>query len=68
MFIVSFAVIVKRSVTVTVPHVGLKRHHKWLFERVRDPAQEPCGIGAVDDPVIVGERQGQHQARLERRR
>ena len=33
-----------------------------LLERFDDPAQEADAVGAVDDAVIVGERQRQHEA------
>ncbi len=35
------------------------------FERLGHPPQESRGVGAVDHAVIVGERQRQHQPRLE---
>src|SRR5262249_48934628 len=41
--------------------------HKWLFERFGDPAQESVRVGAVDDAMVVRQRQRQHQPRLELR-
>ena len=43
----------------------MKRHDEWLLERLRDPAQEADAVGAVDDAVIVGERERQQLARRE---
>jgi hypothetical protein len=36
-----------------------------LFERLRNPAQETGCVGAIDQTMVVGERKGQHLARLE---
>ena len=36
-----------------------------LLECLHDPAQEPDAVGAVDDAVVVRERQRQHEARHE---
>ena len=36
-----------------------------LLDRFADPAQEADAVGAVDHPVIVGQRQRQHEARRE---
>src|SRR6266403_5352895 len=45
--------------------LSLNRKQEWLFKRLRDPAQKTRGIGAIDQPVIVRERERQNQARLE---
>src|SRR4051812_45919380 len=45
----------------------LQGEYERLFECLGAPAQESCRVGAVDDAMIVGERQRQHQARLKRR-
>ena len=36
-----------------------------LLDRLDDPAEEAHGVGAVDDPVVVRERQRQQLPRLE---
>ena len=36
-----------------------------MFQSFRDPAQEACCVGAVNQPMIVGERKRQNFARLE---
>ena len=38
-------------------------HQSGLLDRFRHPAQEPHAVGAVDDAVIVGERERHHQLR-----
>jgi hypothetical protein len=35
-----------------------------LFQGFRHPAQKACGVGAVNQPMIIRERQGQDLARL----
>src|SRR6266576_4917811 len=48
-----------------VVFLSLNGEQEWLLEGFRNPAQETRGIGAIDHPVIVRERQRQNQARLE---
>jgi len=43
----------------------LQGQQKGLLESLCDPAQEPRGVGAVDQPVIIGKRQRQQEPRLE---
>src|SRR5712692_9964422 len=43
---------------------SLNREQEWLLEGFRNPAQETRGVGAIDQPVIVRERERQNQARL----
>ena len=45
--------------------LSLNRKQERLLEGFRDPAQEACGVGAIDQPVIVREGERQNQARLE---
>ena len=40
---------------------------KRLLQRFDDPAEEADAVGAVHDPVVVGQRQRQHEARHELR-
>src|SRR3989454_3760326 len=47
-----------------VVFLSLNGEQEWLFEGFRNPAQETCGVGAIDQPVIVRERERQNQARL----
>src|SRR6266850_248884 len=47
-----------------VVFLSLNRQQEWLLESFRDPAQETRGVGAIDQPVIVRERERQNQARL----
>src|ERR1700704_1642949 len=42
----------------------LNRKQERLLKRLRDPAQETRGVGAINQPVIVRERERQNQARL----
>src|SRR5580658_6178920 len=44
---------------------SLNRQQERLLKRFRDPAQKARGVGSVDQPVIVRERQRKNQARLE---
>ena len=44
---------------------SLERQQERLLERFDDPAQEADAVGAVDHPVIVGQRQRQHEPRRE---
>src|SRR5439155_25805726 len=34
-----------------------QRQEEWLLERLGDPAEEPGAVGAVDDAVVVGQRE-----------
>src|SRR6266851_4820196 len=45
--------------------LSLNRQQERLLKRFRDPAQKTRGIGAIDQPVIVRERERKNQARLE---
>src|SRR5258708_7865707 len=47
-----------------VVFLSLNGQQEWLLEGFRDPAQETRGVGAIDQPVIVRERERQNQARL----
>src|SRR5882724_8703442 len=47
-----------------VVFLSLNGEQEWLLEGFRNPAQETRGIGAIDQPVIVRERERQNQARL----
>lgn len=38
------------------PPLPLQREQEGVLQRLDDPAQEAHGVGAVDDPVVVGER------------
>src|SRR5215472_13805083 len=40
-------------------------HQERLLHRFGHPAQETGGICAIDQPVVIRERQGQHQPGLE---
>src|SRR6266852_3418328 len=42
-----------------------EREYKRLLEGVGDPAEEARRVGAVDHAVVVGEREREHQPRLE---
>src|SRR6266481_3038296 len=46
-------------------YLSLNGEQERLFEGFRDPAQETRGVGAIDQPVIVRERERQNQARFE---
>src|ERR1700681_555226 len=46
-------------------HLSLHTQQEWLLKRLRDPAQKTRGIGAIDQPVIVRERERQNQPRIE---
>src|SRR6266566_9535332 len=48
-----------------VVFLSLNGEQEWLFEGFRNPAQKTRGVGAIDQPVIVRERERQNQARLE---
>src|SRR5215212_1667258 len=41
---------------------SLKRKPERFLEQVADPVQEPGAIGAVEDPVVAGERHRHHIA------
>src|SRR5260370_2991140 len=45
--------------------LSLHRQKKRLLECFRDPAQEAGGVGAVDEAMVVGERERQNEPRLE---
>src|SRR5882757_11238021 len=47
-----------------VVFLSLNGQQEWLLESFRNPAQETRGVGAIDQPVIVRERERQNQARL----
>ena len=47
---------------------SLQRQQERLLERLDDPAQEADAVRAVDDAVIVGERERQHHAAARTRR
>src|SRR5712691_10737498 len=47
-----------------VVFLSLNGEQEWLFEGFRNPAQETRGVGAIDQPVIVRERERQNPARL----
>src|SRR3982074_3902247 len=47
-----------------VGYLSLNGQQEWLLESFRNPAQETRGVGAIDQPVIVRERERQNQARL----
>src|SRR5256885_13536810 len=47
-----------------VVFLSLNGQQEWLLEGFRNPAQETRGVGAIDQPVIVREREWQNQARL----
>src|SRR5882757_2637504 len=44
--------------------LSLYRQQEWLLKRLRNPAQEAGGVGAVDQAMVVGERERQDEARL----
>ena len=46
-------------------HRLFQKHRKRLLEAFANPSQKPCGVRPVDDPVIIGQRQGQDLARSE---
>ncbi len=37
--------------------LSFERNEQGLLKRLDDPTEEPCTVGAVDEPVVVGERQ-----------
>ena len=39
----------------------MQQHGKRLFQQLGDASRKSGRVGAVDDPVVVGQRQGQHQ-------
>ena len=41
----------------------MKREHEWRFKRLDDPAQKADAVGSIDNQVVVGERQRQHEER-----
>src|SRR6202049_2394767 len=45
--------------------LSLHRQKKRLLECFRDPAQETGGVRAVDEAMVVGERERQNEPRLE---
>src|SRR6266446_1927008 len=45
--------------------LSLHRQKKRLLECFRDPAQEAGGVRAVDEAMVVGERERQNEPRLE---
>src|ERR1700736_3062311 len=45
--------------------LSLHRQKKRLLECFRDPAQEAGGVRAVDETMVVGERERQNEPRLE---
>src|SRR5258708_34448458 len=46
--------------------LSLHRQKKRLLECFRDPAQEAGGVGAVDESMVVGERERKDEPRPER--
>src|ERR1043166_6816948 len=54
----------KLGVFGIVVFLSLNGQQEWLLESFRNPAQETRGVGAIDQPVIVRERERQNQARL----
>src|SRR5882672_6065777 len=47
-----------------VVFLSLDGQQEWLLEGFRNPTQETRGVGAINQPVIVRERERQNQARL----
>src|SRR5258706_5587752 len=47
-----------------VVFLSLNGEQEWLLESFRNPAQETRGVGAINQPVIVRERERQNQAWL----